>query len=673
MRWRCWGLLCLLLVQGEARQQEEEQEEEATTQQEEELEELEELEPESTTPEQGLVMVRGLRQTTRDAGGSLKLRCEVEGPVPATEFRWYKNDAPVLIERGRVRIKTDLRDNPQWSMFKISELETLDTAFYRCEASNGLETVRSDAIVRVNLGSLGSLPRSFPPLEPGAFPDQPTNIEFEGRSPDMSQDGFSQGSSKLSNDMLKRLEQGNPSLVPNEASGFCQPYYGSVCAQYIGASHIYISEGLSQEHIEKKLAGVLPVIRASPDMTSECAKYALPSICLSTFAICDQAKQKPRKICRDECEILEHSVCRSELAIARTHPLLGHQMVLPDCEGLPPVGSRESADCVKLGFPLPQQLVQPHSCYREQGRGYRGTAATTRSGYSCVPWSHHQKEVSVVEHLELVGGHNYCRNPEGQYQEQEPWCFTNDDRVTREVCALPQCTVFNMWLYVAVPAVSAVAILGLSIGLCCMRRSSPPAKPLIVPAGSLGRSFGGQQHQHQHGGSTLEMGPLLTARQQQQKSKARAMELPLSSIRFLQELGEGAFGKVYKGELAGYGTGGAGALVAIKTLKPGAAQKTRQDFVRESELMTDLRHPNIVCLVGVCLQEEPQCMVFEHMAHGDLHEFLIFHSPKSDSSLDSEGSQDSRVLSQAEMAYIAIQVSYARQVVSQLDQLDSMD
>ena len=122
------------------------------------------------------------------------------------------------------------------------------------------------------------------------------------------------------------------------------------------------------------------------------------------------------------------------------------------------------------------------------------------------------------------------------------------------------------------------------------------------------------------------MGPLLTARQQQQKTKARAMELPLSSIRFLQELGEGAFGKVYKGELAGYSTVGAvSSLVAIKTLKPGANQKTRQDFIRESELMTDLRHPNIVCLVGVCLQEEPQCMVFEHMAHGDLHEFLIFH------------------------------------------------
>ena len=79
------------------------------------------------------------------------------------------------------------------------------------------------------------------------------------------------------------------------------------------------------------------------------------------------------------------------------------------------------------------------------------------------------------------------------------------------------------------------------------------------------------------------------------------MEIPMASIRFIQELGEGAFGKVYKGELAVGGRGN-NSLVAIKTLKPGANQKTRSDFVRESELMTDMRHPNIVCLIGVCMQ-----------------------------------------------------------------------
>ena len=142
-------------------------------------------------------------------------------------------------------------------------------------------------------------------------------------------------------------------------------------------------------------------------------------------------------------------------------------------------------------------------------------------------------------------------------------------------------------------------------GLCCMRRKPPAGKPMITPTGTSGRGYpngssGGQGGMTSNTG-TLEMNPLLTSRQQQQKMKTRSMEIPMGSIRFIQELGEGAFGKVYKGELAAGGRGN-NSLVAIKTLKPGANQKTRSDFVRESELMTDMRHPNIVCLIGVCMQ-----------------------------------------------------------------------
>merc|ERR1719170_82252 len=55
-------------------------------------------------------------------------------------------------------------------------------------------------------------------------------------------------------------------------------------------------------------------------------------------------------------------------------------------------------------------------------------------------------------------------------------------------------------------------------------------------------------------------------------------------------------------------------------------------------------------------------MVFEHMAHGDLHEFLISHSPKSDSSIDSD--VDMRVLTQTEMAHIAIQIAAGMEYLS---------
>ena len=49
-------------------------------------------------------------------------------------------------------------------------------------------------------------------------------------------------------------------------------------------------------------------------------------------------------------------------------------------------------------------------------------------------------------------------------------------------------------------------------------------------------------------------------------SRPRPREFPLNCLRFHEELGEGAFGKVFKGEFIG---ANGSSLVAIKTLKPG--------------------------------------------------------------------------------------------------------
>merc|ERR1711978_630321 len=73
------------------------------------------------------------------------------------------------------------------------------------------------------------------------------------------------------------------------------------------------------------------------------------------------------------------------------------------------------------------------------------------------------------------------------------------------------------------------------------------------------------------------------------------------------------------------------------------------------------RHPNIVCLLGVVLKDEPQCLIFEYMPQGDLHEYLLMHSPKSQEmplslSTSGEDGEGSRVLDHGDMAYIAIQV-----------------
>ncbi len=150
----------------------------------------------------------------------------------------------------------------------------------------------------------------------------------------------------------------------------------------------------------------------------------------------------------------------------------------------------------------------------------------------------------------------------------------------------------------------------------------------------------------------MEMNALIP-KHQPPPPKPRAREFPITSVRFNQELGEGAFGKVYKGDLGGI-IGGCTSLVAIKTLRPGANTKSQQDFQREIEIYTEMRHPNIVCLLGVVLKDDPQCMIFEYLSQGDLHEFLLAHSPKSD--MCSDDGLD-RLLDPTDMSFIAIQIS----------------
>lgn len=147
------------------------------------------------------------------------------------------------------------------------------------------------------------------------------------------------------------------------------------------------------------------------------------------------------------------------------------------------------------------------------------------------------------------------------------------------------------------------------------------------------------------------------------KSAMNIRDFPISSIRFLQELGEGQFGKVFKGEVLGLYGDNMISKVAIKTLKENSAPKVKNDFRREVDLMSELRHGNIVCLLGVCMKQEPMCMLFEYMPLGDLHEYLVTHSPSSDlGSNESEAMKG--VLDYGDMLHIATQIAAGMEYLS---------
>lgn len=100
-----------------------------------------------------------------------------------------------------------------------------------------------------------------------------------------------------------------------------------------------------------------------------------------------------------------------------------------------------------------------------------------------------------------------------------------------------------------------------------------------------------------------------------------------------QVLGEGGFGRVFKGWVDGetlqpskYGTG---MLVAIKKLNPESVQGY-QEWQSEVNFLGRLSHPNLVKLLGYCLEDEELLLVYEFMQKGSLENHLFRRSAGSD-------------------------------------------
>ncbi|KAL7157783.1 hypothetical protein ABFS83_02G100100 [Erythranthe nasuta] len=81
-------------------------------------------------------------------------------------------------------------------------------------------------------------------------------------------------------------------------------------------------------------------------------------------------------------------------------------------------------------------------------------------------------------------------------------------------------------------------------------------------------------------------------------------------------IGKGGFGKVYKGFVDNMQE-----IVAIKRLKPDSKQGKRE-FWTEIEMLSELRHVNLVSLIGYCNEQNEMILVYEHMPCGTLADHL---------------------------------------------------
>ncbi|XP_056175509.1 L-type lectin-domain containing receptor kinase IX.1-like [Syzygium oleosum] len=82
-------------------------------------------------------------------------------------------------------------------------------------------------------------------------------------------------------------------------------------------------------------------------------------------------------------------------------------------------------------------------------------------------------------------------------------------------------------------------------------------------------------------------------------------------------LGEGGFGRVYKGYLTSMN-----ASVAIKKISPGSRQGIKE-YATEVKTISRLRHRNLVQLIGWCHEKKQLLLIYEFMSNGSLDSHLF--------------------------------------------------
>ncbi|NXR36922.1 MERTK kinase, partial [Zosterops hypoxanthus] len=123
----------------------------------------------------------------------------------------------------------------------------------------------------------------------------------------------------------------------------------------------------------------------------------------------------------------------------------------------------------------------------------------------------------------------------------------------------------------------------------------------------------------------LTLGSLGVSRELQQKLQDVVVDRNALSLG--KVLGEGEFGSVMEGRLSQ--PEGPPQKVAVKTMKlDNFSQREIEEFLSEAACMKDFDHPNVIKLLGVCIElsslQVPKPMVIlPFMKYGDLHSFLL--------------------------------------------------
>ncbi|KAM7408931.1 hypothetical protein PAMA_002584 [Pampus argenteus] len=208
------------------------------------------------------------------------------------------------------------------------------------------------------------------------------------------------------------------------------------------------------------------------------------------------------------------------------------------------------------------------------------------------------------------------------------WLFVPEEKLGPSPSSSPDTRVQeSVYIVLAVVCSICLLLLVLWVVICVHNRTSDSW---------LGRVFGGgeklqpivqytHQRSYNRSGVAITLGNLGVSDELQAKLQDVMVVRNLLSIGKI--LGEGEFGSVVEGHLKQ--PNGKTEKVAVKTMKLDSfSQREIEEFLNEAACMKDFNHPNVIRLLGVCLEEGsghfPKPMVIlPFMKYGDLHSYLL--------------------------------------------------
>ncbi|XP_030373341.1 tyrosine-protein kinase transmembrane receptor Ror2 [Scaptodrosophila lebanonensis] len=466
---------------------------------------------------------------------------------------------------------------------------------------------------------------------------------------------------------------------PHEEKGYCAPYNGKVCTGYISGQVWYSLEdshgGWKNEQVTTALWEEL-----ISDLTGLCREAAEKMLCAYAFPRCHMENGRAIKapLCYEDCTATHLQFCYNDWVLIEEKKernmyikSRGH-FRLPNCSALPYYNATlKRPNCSYIGLTELKEEEISYDCRNGNGRFYLGNVNVTKSGIPCQRWDTQNPHKHIQPPLvfpQLLDGENYCRNAGGE--EPYPWCYTVDESVRWQHCDIPLCpdyvdphakdlntpikmeTFFTPSMIFVLAGIGFVGIVILHLMILLVYKlskrknySQPPTQSqaecnvsqrgecnLTASRETLGsNAFVNAKCGTIRSTATIHSHCVVVTATTDPKTKLNArlekLEYPRGEIVYVQSLGQGAFGRVFKAKAPGLVSGNPDLHVAVKMLKDDASDQMQMDFEREACLLAEFDHPNIVKLLGVCALGRPMCLLFEFMSPGDLSEFLRSCSP----------------------------------------------